>query len=230
VFNRTPVPYLPALAEHLGYYRQESIAVTLDEAASGANHYLLNYLLSQKGLHPDDVHAVAIGAGPAAVAAVERRQIEACIVSLADYITLKRPGGRDDCAGRRRVRRRSSYCVQSRCIPEHQPPGHDGMAESELHNSCAAGPGDSAYGMMLHEHTTEEVYAVIPHQYRTPDKQADLETINTLRKMYSSDGIMTQAGAAAVQDMLWASIDKVKTANVNLRETYTNELVNTFGQ
>jgi NitT/TauT family transport system substrate-binding protein len=82
----------------------------------------------------------------------------------------------------------------------------------------------------LQEHTAEEVYAIIPDQYRTPDKQADLETISKLSTMYSSDGMMTEAGAAVVHEMLSASIGKVKDAKVDLRETYTNEFVKTFHQ
>ena len=43
--------------------------------------------------------------------------------------------------------------------------------------------------------------------------------------MFSTDGMMTDAGAAAVLGLLTGSMEKVRGASIDLSKTYTNEFV-----
>ena len=43
--------------------------------------------------------------------------------------------------------------------------------------------------------------------------------------MFSTDGVMTPDGAAAVRVLLAESMEKVRTATIDLSKTYTNELL-----
>ena len=43
--------------------------------------------------------------------------------------------------------------------------------------------------------------------------------------MYSPDGIMSAEGAEAVKKVLSLSLEKVRAANVDTAQTFTNELV-----
>jgi NitT/TauT family transport system substrate-binding protein len=52
-----------------------------------------------------------------------------------------------------------------------------------------------------------------------------VEALKASMPMFSTDGVMTADGAAAVHTLLSASIDKVRAANIDVAKTYTNEFV-----
>mgnify|MGYP001558569632 CR=1 FL=1 len=44
--------------------------------------------------------------------------------------------------------------------------------------------------------------------------------------MFSPDGLMDAAGAQAVRTLLASSMEKVRTTQIDLSKTYTNEFIN----
>jgi NitT/TauT family transport system substrate-binding protein len=74
------------------------------------------------------------------------------------------------------------------------------------------------------EHSAEEVRARLP-KFRTDDKDADLETLRDLTSSLSPDGRMPVGGAEAVYKVVSASYEQLRTAKIDLSQTYTNEFV-----
>jgi NitT/TauT family transport system substrate-binding protein len=77
----------------------------------------------------------------------------------------------------------------------------------------------------MRSHTPEEIRARMPAQFRTDDAAADLEGLQSLKAMLSEDGRLTPESAAIVKKVLSVSLEKVRSANIDLAKTYTNEFL-----
>jgi NitT/TauT family transport system substrate-binding protein len=77
----------------------------------------------------------------------------------------------------------------------------------------------------MRSHTPEEIRAGMPAQFRTDDAAADLEGLQSLKAMLSEDGRLTPESAAIVKKVLSVSLEKVRSTNIDLSKTYTNEFV-----
>ena len=94
------------------------------------------------------------------------------------------------------------------------------MAGSQPRFSRASGARHGADDALA-EGTECRTRARVPEPYRLADKETELQTINQLSRMYSSDGIMTPEGPATVRTGLSVSVEKIRNANIDLAHTYT---------
>jgi NitT/TauT family transport system substrate-binding protein len=78
----------------------------------------------------------------------------------------------------------------------------------------------------MQEHSDMEIAQKTPPAIRGEDLELFAEAFKNSRAMFSVDGLMPADGAAAVRDVLAASNPKVKSAEIDLPDTYTNDLVN----
>jgi NitT/TauT family transport system substrate-binding protein len=62
-------------------------------------------------------------------------------------------------------------------------------------------------------------------QFRSADASNDVEGLRYMQAMLSPDGRMTPESAAAVRKVLSVSLEDVRTANIDLDKTYTNEFL-----
>ena len=65
----------------------------------------------------------------------------------------------------------------------------------------------------------------MPAAYRGGDNAIYVEALRNSMPMFSPDGIMSAEGAEAVKRVLSLSLEKVRAANVDTAQTFTNELV-----
>ena len=77
----------------------------------------------------------------------------------------------------------------------------------------------------MHTHTPREIADRTPKSFRGEDEALYVEAVKSSMAMFSPDGVMDAAGAAAVHKLLAQSMDKVRAAQVDLSKTYTNEWV-----
>jgi len=77
----------------------------------------------------------------------------------------------------------------------------------------------------MQAHSEAEIAEKTPPALRGDDLALYVESLKSLRHIFSTDGLMPPDGAAAVHAVLTASNPKVKAASIRLSETYTNELV-----
>jgi uncharacterized protein YdaU (DUF1376 family) len=61
-----------------------------------------------------------------------------------------------------------------------------------------------------------------PNQ-RTADVEADLQAIRDYAATVSSEGIMPADAPAAMRKVLAVSLDRVRAADIDLAQTYTND-------
>ena len=77
----------------------------------------------------------------------------------------------------------------------------------------------------MHAHTPAEIAAKTPKSLRGEDDALYVEALTSSMPMFSTDGAMTEDGAAAVRGLLADSMDKVRGASIDLSRTYTNDFV-----
>ena len=77
----------------------------------------------------------------------------------------------------------------------------------------------------MHTHSGQEIAEQTPKALRGEDDALFVEALNNSMPMFSTDGAMTEDGAAAVRALLAGSMEKVRNATIDLSRTYTNEFV-----
>ena len=77
----------------------------------------------------------------------------------------------------------------------------------------------------MQQHSPEQIAEKMPSAYRGEDAAIYVEALRNSMPMFSPDGIMSEEGAEAVKKVLSLSLEKVRAANVDTSQTFTNELV-----
>ena len=78
----------------------------------------------------------------------------------------------------------------------------------------------------MRTHSPEEIREKMSAAFRTDDAQTDIEGLKNLHAMLSPDGKMPAGAPETVRKVLAISIEAVRSANVDLMKTYTDEFVN----
>ena len=77
----------------------------------------------------------------------------------------------------------------------------------------------------MQTHRPEEIASRTPASFRGADEALYVEALAQSMPMFSPDGRMSPDGAEAVRKLLAGSMDKVRSATIDLSNTYTNEFV-----
>ena len=77
----------------------------------------------------------------------------------------------------------------------------------------------------IQAHKPDEIAAKMPPEYMGGDKNLTLEALTDNMGLFSKNGEVPQDGPATVQKVLANFDPKVKAANINLQDTYTNVYV-----
>jgi NitT/TauT family transport system substrate-binding protein len=77
----------------------------------------------------------------------------------------------------------------------------------------------------MREHSPEEVREKLPEASRTADLESDLEGLRIALPFFSKDGVISAEAVVAAREAAAASLPKIRTANIDLSQTFTNELV-----
>jgi NitT/TauT family transport system substrate-binding protein len=194
-------------------------------AAGSSTQSFLNYLLVTHGMKSDDVSVASIGMSATAVAAVTHNKVDAAIMTdPALAIVMKQSPKLNILAdtrtadGTRAVFNVESYPSAVLYSTVQWLDSHADQARR-----MARAMTRTTEWMRLRE--PEEIRARMPPQFRTEDAETDLKSLRSLQAMLSPDGKLTPESAAAVRTVLSASLDQVRTGNIDLEKTYTNEFV-----
>ena len=194
-------------------------------APGGGHHTFLNYVLSRHGISQQDVRIVSIGVGAPSLAALERGTVTAAVADLVTICLLKRRHPNlillADTSTREGMLRifggDTSYqytlCAKSEWLGRNRDTARR-MAAAIVRTL-----------RWMHEHSPEQVREKAPDASRTPDPQSDLEALSIAIPFFSKDGVITPEAVRVAQEAASASFAKVRTADIDLSKTYTNEWV-----
>jgi NitT/TauT family transport system substrate-binding protein len=194
-------------------------------APGSSTHMLINYLLVKHGLTPGDISAIGIGGGAGAAAAVEHGKVDAAIVTDPVLTQLlKRNPNLQILADARQA----SGVKEIFGTATYPASVLYSTAEWIARNPDAAGRLARAIRKTLEwmqQHSPEQIAEKMPSAYRGEDAAIYVEALRNSMPMFSPDGIMSEEGAEAVKKVLSLSLEKVRAANVDTSQTFTNELV-----
>jgi NitT/TauT family transport system substrate-binding protein len=188
-------------------------------------HFYLNYLLSQHGLRGEDVAVVGIGAPATAVLAVEAGKVDAAVVGAAMIVLRQR-------VPQLRVLAESFSLEGVRdSLGADEYPGAALLAKVEWLQAHADSGRRMARAIVrslqyIQSHPPADILDQLPAVYRT-DRETDLATMRAFRPLFSTDGRMVSGTADIVRRVLSISLERVRTATIDLEQTYTNTLLPT---
>ena len=192
-------------------------------APGSSTHFMVRYLMAQAGLKDDDAAFIGIGAGPTAVAAVRRGEIDALVnvdpvISLlenenairvvADTRTLE---------GTRQVFGGAYPAAVLYVTPAYIQ--NNGPTVQALANALVRGL------WWMTTHTAEEIAALMPEEYALGDKGNYVRSIKNSLPMFSPDGRFGTEGPEVALKVLRHFDPDVQRASIHLAATYTDAFV-----
>jgi NitT/TauT family transport system substrate-binding protein len=194
-------------------------------SAGSSSQMLLTYLLQRHGVPPQSVSITAIGSAATAIAAVEHGKVDAAMMAdpAFTFVSLRTRGLRvladlRTAEGVKQAFETTTYPASVLYAPADWIQKNHGAAE-HLARAMVHTLG------WMHSHSPEEIAEKAPKALRGDDDAVYVEAVRNSMQMFSPDGVMDRAGAEAVHKLLAQSIDKVRTASIDLSQTYTNDLV-----
>jgi sulfonate transport system substrate-binding protein len=193
--------------------------------AGSSSQMLVTYLLQRHQVPVDSVSITAIGSAATAIAAVERGKVDAGMVAdpaftlitkrnpsvrvLADFRTAE---GVKDAIGA------TAYPASVLYAPREWIDAHRDTVQRLARAMTRT-------LRWMHSHTPDEIAGRAPKAFRGEDEALYIEAIKNSMPMFSPDGVMTAEGPQAVRTLLEGSMEKVRTARIDLSKTYTNEFI-----
>jgi NitT/TauT family transport system substrate-binding protein len=193
-------------------------------APGSSTDFYLKYLLRKNGIDPNKVPVVGIGNGATSVAAMEQDQVQAAVMvePAVTQMVTRHPGlpilsdtrtvkdtvavfGGEYPAG-------SLYALTS-WVTAHQAESAK-LAEAIVHTL-----------QWIHSHSAEEIMAKMPKEFTASDPAVYLTSLKNMIPTFSSTGLMDPKGAEAVLAVFSEFVPEIKSANIDVKKTYTDEFV-----
>ncbi|SAK90063.1 transport protein [Caballeronia calidae] len=191
-------------------------------------HMGVNYLLSKAGVKPGDVSIIGVGSSAGAIAAARSGQIDALMSN--DPVATVLQGSGDlfplavmrDPAGTRATLGGDypeAAIYTTRDFAARYPNTVQAVTNAVL----------EAERWMANA-TPEQVAAAVPPQYALAEKDVFARAYANMQKCISRDGLMTDAAAHTVHDVLAAFDPEIGKASIDLKATYDNRFVENAGK
>jgi NitT/TauT family transport system substrate-binding protein len=192
-------------------------------APGSSTHFMVRYLMAQAGLKDADAAFVGIGAGPTAVAAVRRGEIDA-IVNVDPVISLleneraiKVVADTRTLEGTRQVYG-GSYPAAVLYVAPSYIKSNEAIVQA-LVTAFVRGL------RWMTTHAAEDIAALMPAEYALGDKDNYVRSIKNSLPMFSPDGRFGGEGPEVALKVLRQFDPDVQRASIDLAATYTDAFV-----
>ena len=192
-------------------------------APGSSTHMVVNHLLSKGGLTSNDVSIIGVGTSAAAVAAIEKGEIDAIINS--DPVMTKLEA---DNAVKVIAETRTSKGTQDLFGGPYPEAGLYATAEFIAKNPNTIQALTNAIvraQLWMQTASIDDIAANVPPDHMLGDKELYLASYKKMHEAHSPDGLITKEGAQIVHDVLAAFLPEVKAANIKVEDTYENRFV-----
>ena len=192
-------------------------------APGSSTHMILNHFISTAGLKPTDISVIGVGLGATAIAALKSGQIDA--VSNTDPVMTKLEQDGD-------VR----IVADTRTLK-----GTERVLGGPMPAGCLYAPVDFIRknpntvqaltnaivraDKWIHKASAQDVLRTVPEAYLLGDRALYLFSFSKVKEAISPDGIISDAGARTALKVIPTFNPEVKTKEIKLELTYTNEFV-----
>jgi len=183
------------------------------------------FILTRHQMAPDSVSVTSIGAAATAVAAIERGRIDAGWLSEPALTLVKKRNPHVRILVDLRDEQGTNEAFGTTTYPSAVLYSSGEWLRAN-HDAAVRLAGAIVKTLQwMHAHPPEEIAQKTPKALRGEDDALYVEALRSSIGMFSTDGVMSADGAAAVRALLAESMDKVRTGTIDLSRTYTNDLL-----
>jgi len=193
-------------------------------APGSSTHFMVLHMMAQAGLKANDAAFVGVGSGATAVAAAKRGEIDA-LVSVDPVINLLDSEKVIRIAADTRTMEgtRAVYGGPYPAAVLYLPPAYARSNPKTVQSLASA----FVRGLKWIASTSaEEIAKAMPPEYALGNMDLFIRSIRSSIPMYSPDGRFTAEAAETALKVLREFDDGVRSANIDLTKTYTEEFVN----
>jgi NitT/TauT family transport system substrate-binding protein len=192
-------------------------------APGSSTNFFVWHLMVKAGLKPTDAAFIGVGAGPSAVAAMKRGEIDA-IANLDPVIT------------RLEMDRDIKIVADTRTAQGNQEifGGSNPAAVLYLKQDFIEKNPNTVQALVnafyktlkwIEKATPEDIAAKVPEEYYLGDKALYIAALKANKPVYSQNGLIPESGMKSAFDMLVAFDEDLKKATIDLKKTFDDRFV-----
>ncbi|MCS7266622.1 MAG: ABC transporter substrate-binding protein [Geminicoccaceae bacterium] len=192
-------------------------------APGSSTNFFVNYLLAKEGVAPDKVAFIGVGAGPTAVAAMKKGEIDA-IANLDPVIAKLEQDGDVFVLADSRTEE-GTKAIFGGSNPAAVLYTKAEFIEKNPNTVQALVEAFLAALRWIDKATPEEIAAAVPEEYYLGDKQLYLAAVAKSKPMYSRTGIVPPEGMRNALEMLLRFDKELAGAKIDLAKTFDGRFV-----
>ncbi len=198
-------------------------------APGSSTHNLVKQLLTKAGLDPDrDVAIVGVGIGSGAIAAMKNGQIDG-ISNVDPVMTKLEMDGTIKVVADTRTRKGTQE-IWGAPLPAGCLYAPEAFVQKYPHLVQALATAMVRADHWIAKASATDVAKVVPESYLLGDRALYLFSYDKVKEAISPDGLISDSGAKATLVALRAFDPGVKSAQIDLGRTYTNEFAKKANQ
>ena len=192
-------------------------------APGSSTHMIVAHLLGKGGLKSEDVSIIGVGTSGAAVAAIEKGEIDAIINSDPVMTKLETDGAIRIIAETRT--RKGTEDLFGGPYPEAGLYATADFIAKNPNTIQALTNAIVRAELWMQNATIDDIAANVPAEHMLGDKELYLASYRKMHESHAPDGQITKEGAQIVLNVLTAFLPEVKAANIKVEDTYDNHFV-----
>ena len=200
----------------------KGLKVGVTKPGSSTNYFVF-YLLAKQGLKPTDVAIIGVGGGSSAIAAVERKQVDA-ISHVEPVITMLESRGQIKVLVDTR-NKEGAEAVFGGPYPAATLYTHRSFVEKYPETTQRLVNAIVRALQWMQGKSAEEVVAIMPKSYYQNDPALYTKIVANSLGMFSENGLFPEQGPKTAYKVLSMFDKKLAAAKVDLAKTYTNAFV-----
>ncbi len=200
----------------------KGMKVGVTKPGSSTNYFVF-YLLAKQGLKPTDVAIIGVGGGSSAIAAVERKQVDA-ISHVEPVITMLESRGQIKVLVDTR-NKEGAEAVFGGPYPAATLYTHRSFVEKYPETTQRLVNAIVRALQWMQGKSAEEVVAIMPKSYYQNDPALYTKIVANSLGMFSENGLFPEQGPKTAYKVLSMFDKKLAAAKVDLAKTYTNAFV-----
>ena len=190
-----------------------------------SSHMFLAFLLARHQVPVDSVSITAIGSGAAAVAGIESGRIDAAWLADPAFTLVKKRNPTIRVLADLRTEEGTTEAFGVATYPSAVLYSSADWLRTNRDTAARLARAIVKTLDWMKSRSEQEIADKTPKALRGADDALYVEALKGSRAMFSSDGMMTSDGAAAVLQVLEGSMPKVRNAVIDLSKTYTNDFI-----
>jgi NitT/TauT family transport system substrate-binding protein len=193
--------------------------------AGSSSQMLLTYILQRNGLAPDAVSITAIGSAATAIAALEHGKVDVGMIADPAFTLVHRRNPTVRVLADLRTADGVNAALGTHAYPASVLYAHGEWIRANRDTTQRLARAITRTLAWMQAHTPQEIADKTPKTFRGEDDALYVEALKASMPMFSPDGMMPGEGPEVVRTLLAGSMEKVRSATVDVAKTYTNEFI-----